>query len=211
VFRWDDRGVGGSEGDYLAASADLLVGDVAEAMSAIEQETGFRVHVLIGHSQGTLVGAAVAAEHHAKVSGLILLAGMGVRGRDGLLDQHARICAAEGYSDEDVRSSLIQKAALFDMLLEAHAKLEAGAPSSGVLQDLELELQTAFLGDLALADVSKGEREELSEVVEDLLEWEWRYLSLASRAETSRKLRVPSSRARATRIRKSTRDRISRR
>ena len=191
VFRWDDRGVEESEGDYLSASETDLVDDVVSAMSAIEQASGFDEHVLMGHSQGTLIAAAVAAREPSTVSGLVLLAGMGQPGRQGLLDQHVSICRAEGWSDDDIRQSLAQKEALFDMLMEAQSKIDAGEPEAQALQDLSSALWSAFLGDAAVSDLSRDERCELESTIEDLLEWEWRYLLGVDPSVNLRKVMCP--------------------
>lgn len=176
VFRWDDRGVGDSEGDYLSASGEDLVDDVVSAMSAIEQDSGFDEHVLVGHSQGALIAASVAVTRPASVSGLVILAGMGQPGRQALLDQHVNICEAEGCPDHDIRQSLAQKEALFDMLVEAQSKIDAGEPEAKVLSHLSSALWSAFLGDADASDLSRDERRKLESTIEDLLEWEWRYL-----------------------------------
>ena len=176
VFRWDDRGVGKSDGDYFAASAESLVGDVISAMSAIERETGFARHTLVGHSQGTLIAAAVAANRPSDVGGLVLLAGMGLPGRESLLDQHVRICQAEGMPDDDIRPSLAQKEALFDILIDTQSDIDAGMPVAQALQNLRATLLGVFLGDIRISDISEYDRDELGSVIESLLEWEWRYL-----------------------------------
>jgi len=176
VFRWDDRGVGESDGDYLSASAEHLVGDVINAMSAIERETGFERHILIGHSQGTLIAAAVAAKLSSSVAGLVLLAGMGLPGREGLLDQHIRICQAEGWSDDDIQSSLAQKETLFGILLDAQAEIDTEMPAALAHQNLKANLLGAFVGNLKISDIPDDDRNDLESTIEDLLEWEWRYL-----------------------------------
>jgi pimeloyl-ACP methyl ester carboxylesterase len=169
VFRWDDRGVGKSDGDYLSASAEHIVGDVINAMSAIERETGFDQHTLTGHSQGTLIASAVAANRPSSVAGLVLLAGMGLPGRESLLDQHVRICQAEGKSDDDIRPSLTQKKALFDILLDTQAEIDAGMPAAQALQCLRATLLGVFLRDIKISDISENDRDELGCVIEGLL------------------------------------------
>jgi predicted esterase len=97
-------------------------------MFAIEREAGFDQHTLTGHSQGTLIASAVAANQLSSVAGLVLLAGMGLPGRESQLDQHTRICQAEGMSDDDIRPSLTQKKALLDILLDTQTQIDAGMP-----------------------------------------------------------------------------------
>lgn len=191
VFRWDDRGVGESGGDYLAASELHLAGDVISAMLALGQETGFDKHLLVGHSQGALIAAAAAAKHPVAVAGIILLAGIGLPGRQSLIDQHLNMCKAEGWADSDIQQSLPQKEALFDILLEAQSRIDAGESATSVLQDLETNLLEAFLGDLALSELSDEERLEVESTIEDLLEWEWRYLLQVDPATDLQKVLCP--------------------
>ena len=191
VFRWDDRGVGDSEGDYLDASAEVLVGDVIRAMEAIEREVGIRRHVLVGHSQGTLIGTAVAARCSANVAGLILLAGMALPGREVLLEQHKRICKAEGWPDDDIQSSLAQKEALFDILLNAQAEIDSGSPAAAVLTNLKDDLLRSFLGNLEMTELSIDDQDALNDAIEDLLEWEWRYLLSVDPVRHLREVKCP--------------------
>jgi pimeloyl-ACP methyl ester carboxylesterase len=145
-------------------------------MLALERETGFGRHVLLGHSQGALIAAAVAANSAAHVAGLGLLAGMGLPGREGLLDQHLSICRAEGWSDEIARQSLAQKVALFDILLAAQADIDSGVPGAQAVRELKSNLLAAFLGDADRSELTDEERCDLDLTIDDLLEWECRYL-----------------------------------
>lgn len=191
VLRWDDRGVGASEGDYLAASASALVDDAGNAMAALARETGHARHVLVGHSQGTLIAAAAAARFPDRVAGIALLAGMGLPGRQALLDQHVSICRAEGWSDSDIEASLAVKCAAFELLAEAEADIASGSPSDGRLSRLREDLESLFLGGGRRDALPEDERAGLAAAVEDLLEWEWRYLVTVDPAEDLARVACP--------------------
>ncbi len=191
VFRWDDRGVGESTGDYMSASAELLVDDVLGVMAALREETGFGKHFLVGHSQGTLIASSVAAKQPNDVAGLILLAGMGIPGREGLLDQHVRICRAEGWPEDSIAASLVQKQMLFDVMQAAQHEIDNGAPHDRVLAELRSALQDILLDGAGFSELSEEELQNLQTSVQDLLEWEWRYLISIDPAEDLRRIQCP--------------------
>lgn len=191
VLRWDDRGVGASGGDYLAASATQLVDDVGQAMTALEARWGISRHVLVGHSQGSLIAAASAARFPERVAGIALLAGMGLPGSRVLLDQHAAICRAEDWSDDDIEYSLGVKQAAFDVLAAAQADIAAGACVASRLQRLRNELEALFLSGAHRDSLSTEQCDALDIAVEDLLEWEWRYLVTVDPAETLSRVACP--------------------
>ncbi len=74
-FRYDDRGIGKSSGDFANATLEHLTSDVNAIISFFEQnkEYNFTRFSLLGHSQGGIIAAKVAAENDA-VDQLILMA-----------------------------------------------------------------------------------------------------------------------------------------
>ena len=89
VLRYDDRGVAGSTGDYAAATtADLAL----DARAAVEHLAGRPEAAsvgLVGHSEGGLIGPAVAGLTDA-LDYVVMLAGPGVSGREVLVYQLTR-------------------------------------------------------------------------------------------------------------------------
>ncbi|MEM1411176.1 MAG: alpha/beta fold hydrolase [Pseudomonadota bacterium] len=193
VLRWDDRGVGESEGDYLSVSAHQLCRDALAAAVALPRAWAAPHEVftapsppliLVGHSQGALIGACIAAalaEASPRdglvetanllvnpIAGLVLLAGMALSGRETLLIQHEALAVAEGWTAEDVTETLAQKRRLFDVLQAADSSSDEARLGAHLS-----EILTEAAGDLAEAPAWLEERDA---VVADLLEWEWRYL-----------------------------------
>lgn len=162
TFSWDDRGVDDSTGDYQAITSMELVTDVHQVISLLagEHPTLF----VVGHSQGTHIASRVAVEE-PRVTGLLLLAGAGRRGRSALLDQHRIICESEQWPTEFVESTMRMKEACFDLL-------------SGVPERLEPQGQHALRRELrdAVTSTFPSSDEEIEAIVEDLMEWEWRFL-----------------------------------
>ncbi len=97
VLRYDDRGVGASEGDFQAATSADFATDVAAAVKFLSQRPDIRTKQigLIGHSEGGLVAPMVAAEL-PEVAFAVLLAGPGVNGEKIILHQSKLIAAAAG-------------------------------------------------------------------------------------------------------------------
>ncbi|MDQ1713554.1 MAG: uncharacterized protein QOE45_3004 [Frankiaceae bacterium] len=76
VLRYDKRGVGKSEGDYLSRTQTDLVDDVLAGVASLRDQPSIdagRV-ALLGHSEGTVVGIRAAARD-AGIAGLALFGG----------------------------------------------------------------------------------------------------------------------------------------
>lgn len=74
-FRYDDRGVGNSNGEFLEITIDDMSNDllsIVDHLTAQYHDKFSRIY-LLGHSQGGIVSAS-AAERDERISGLILMA-----------------------------------------------------------------------------------------------------------------------------------------
>ncbi|MCZ2860854.1 alpha/beta hydrolase family protein [Blastococcus sp. VKM Ac-2987] len=91
-LRYDKRGAGASSGDWRAAGLSDNRDDAAAALQAVLRQPGVdagRV-VVVGHSEGAQLAAAVAADE-ADVAGVVLLSGSATTGRELLLWQAEQI------------------------------------------------------------------------------------------------------------------------
>ena len=88
VYRYDDRGVGGSTGNLASATTPDFAGDALAALAALKSrsEVDAKRIGMLGHSEGATV-AAIAASRSADVSFVVLLAPPGARGEDMLRQQ----------------------------------------------------------------------------------------------------------------------------
>ena len=88
VLRYDDRGVGESEGDYSKANTKDLSRDTEAAIKYLKsrKEINSNKIGLIGHSEGGLI-APMVASNSKDISFLVLLAGPGLMGEKLLLLQ----------------------------------------------------------------------------------------------------------------------------
>ncbi len=107
TFRYDDRGVAQSEGNFSKATTIDFALDANLAWTMISQYPRIdskRVG-LLGHSEGGLVAPIVAAENK-DVYCIVSMAGPGVSGSQIILQQIEDIAKAEGESEESMRESL---------------------------------------------------------------------------------------------------------
>jgi uncharacterized protein len=101
VLRFDDRGVGESEGNFALATSEDFASDVMAAFNYIKKRSEVDAGKigLVGHSEGGLIAPMVASKSE-EVAFLVLLAGTGIPGDSLLLLQQRLIGQSLGLSDE---------------------------------------------------------------------------------------------------------------
>lgn len=103
VLRVDDRGVGGSTGNFSQATTEDFAGDVLagiEYLKSREEIDPARIG-LIGHSEGGLIAPIVAVES-PDVAFIVLMAGPGIPGEEILYLQNDLISRAEGVDNATI-------------------------------------------------------------------------------------------------------------
>ncbi|WP_263834829.1 alpha/beta hydrolase family protein [Salinibacter sp.] len=97
VLRYDERGVGASEGRFDGATSEEFATDVAAAVRFLRSRPGVDADAtgLVGMSEGGLVAPMVHTRFEP-VDFLVLMAGPSVPGHEILVEQSARIAAAQG-------------------------------------------------------------------------------------------------------------------
>jgi len=113
VLRYDDRGVGKSEGDFGKAISTDFANDAIAAVEYLASRTDVidaNKIGIAGHSEGGMI-APMAANRSESVSFIILLAGPGTTGEQILIDQSRLILEASGVSKSyiDKQEKLIIK------------------------------------------------------------------------------------------------------
>ncbi|MBE0673872.1 MAG: alpha/beta hydrolase [Bacteroidales bacterium] len=106
VLRYDDRGVGKSQGVYSKATSADLATDAEAALNFLQGHSSINKSMtgLIGHSEGGLI-APILAARDSRVAWIVSLAGPGVNGEQVLLKQSTDISLAMGSSEEEVKTS----------------------------------------------------------------------------------------------------------
>lgn len=111
VLRVDDRGTGGSTGDFSQATSEDFAGDVLAGIDYLKsrEEIDPTQIGLIGHSEGGLIAPIVAVESR-DVAFIVLMAGPGITGEEILYLQSELISRAEGVDNETIaRNNALMK------------------------------------------------------------------------------------------------------
>lgn len=117
VLRFDDRGVGESEGVYSDATTFDFAEDVRAAVNYLRtrKEINKNKIGLIGHSEGGMI-ASIVASSNDNIAFLVLMAGPGIPGDSILYLQTELIYRAEGESDEKIREILNEVREVYSVL-----------------------------------------------------------------------------------------------
>ncbi len=123
VLRFDDRGIGGSTGDFGSATSADAANDVRAAVAFLRKHPAIDANRvgLIGHSEGASIAPMVAATD-PNLGFIVLMAGAGVNGFEILKDQGRRLSEAEGLPAELIETE--------SALQEAIASAVRSAPES---------------------------------------------------------------------------------
>ncbi|HZK11945.1 MAG TPA: alpha/beta fold hydrolase [Atribacterota bacterium] len=119
VLRVDDRGVGGSTGDFSQATSEDFASDVLAGIGYLKtrKEINPEQIGLIGHSEGGLIAPMVAVKSPDVVF-IVLMAGTGLTGEEILYLQGALISRAMGVSEEDITKNRQFNKKIFSLIRE---------------------------------------------------------------------------------------------
>jgi pimeloyl-ACP methyl ester carboxylesterase len=128
VLRYDKRGVGGSTGNYDAATTLDFISDAEAAVTWLKAQPQIAAHHigLLGHSEGGIIAPAVAAADKS-VAFVVMIAGPSIRGDKLFVLQSAMTAKAYGAPDDYIARRKIFDQELYDAILSA--------PSDGVALD----------------------------------------------------------------------------
>lgn len=103
-FRFDDRGVGESTGNFSNSTSEDFASDVKSIVAYFKnhKKHADRPIGLLGHSEGGLIAAMVAAGN-AEIDFVVSLAGPGLDGMKILEKQNKAMMIAEGMSEESAQ------------------------------------------------------------------------------------------------------------
>ncbi|MBL4650187.1 MAG: alpha/beta fold hydrolase, partial [Aureispira sp.] len=119
VLRFDDRGVGESEGDFAKATSADFATDVEAAVHFLKKHDRINAKKigLAGHSEGGMI-APMVASGNKNVAFIVLLAGPGVPGKELLLKQSYDIMKQQGFEESEL--SVVQKTSrkIYDAIIK---------------------------------------------------------------------------------------------
>ena len=118
VLRYDDRGIGCSEGVLVESNYDDLVGDVTSAINLLKGRKDIDASKigLLGHSEGGII-APITATKTKDVSFIINLAGSGDIGTKIIIEQSGKISRLSGTSEEEVKKDSIMNVTVHNTIL----------------------------------------------------------------------------------------------
>lgn len=126
VLRYDKRGVGGSSGNYDAATTADFTSDAEAAVTWLKTQSQIdasRIGVL-GHSEGGIIAPAVAAADKS-VAFVIMIAGPAIRGDKLFVLQSAMTAKAYGAPDDYIAKRKIFDQELYTAILSAPSESSA--------------------------------------------------------------------------------------
>jgi hypothetical protein len=117
VLRYDDRGVGASQGIYSEATSADLATDGEAAITYLRNNPKIKKDAigLMGHSEGGLIAPIIYASDPG-VGFIVSLAGPGVTGEKIILRQSADISRASGVDEKTIKESVETNKKLFAIL-----------------------------------------------------------------------------------------------
>lgn len=103
VLRVDDRGIGGSTGNFSLATSEDFAGDVLAGVEYLKGRNDIdqKQIGLIGHSEGGLIAPMAATRSH-DVAFVVMMAGPGLTGEELRYLQVDQILKANGVSNETI-------------------------------------------------------------------------------------------------------------
>lgn len=126
VLRYDDRGMGGSNGEVKNATSMDFSYDAEAAFDFLRKQKHIDASKvgILGHSEGGVINFMVSARR-PEVAFLVSLAGPAVNGIEVLKEQQAAILRASGMSEEMVQFSGNANAQMFDIIEVSSSREEA--------------------------------------------------------------------------------------
>ncbi len=126
VLRYDDRGVGGSEGEVKNAPSMDFSYDAEAAFDYLRNRKEINASKvgILGHSEGGIINFMVSARR-PEVAFLVSLAGPAVNGIEVLKEQQKAILRASGMTEEAVQFNSNTNAQMFDIIEASSSREEA--------------------------------------------------------------------------------------
>jgi pimeloyl-ACP methyl ester carboxylesterase len=146
VLRYDERGVGESEGKFGGATSEDFASDVMAAIEYLKKRKDVNKDRigLIGHSEGGMIAPMVAVQSK-DVKGIVLMAGPGVGGDQILLRQSEDIMQAQGMDEADIKKAVAVTEGCLKIIKETESVNDAGEQLNTYLTEAINELPSSQL------------------------------------------------------------------
>jgi fermentation-respiration switch protein FrsA (DUF1100 family) len=134
VLRVDDRGVGGSTGNFSNVTTEDFAEDAVAGVEYLKSREDIdpdRIG-LIGHSEGGLI-APIAAVQSPDVAFIVLMAGPGVTGEEIVLAQSRLVAEADGVPEETIAKNDALLKDIFSVLKTEDNDTIAGEEIHGLI------------------------------------------------------------------------------
>jgi uncharacterized protein len=144
VLRYDDRGVGKSQGSQINATSADFATDAEAAFSFLRSnpEINPKAIGLIGHSEGGII-APIVASSNKEIAFIVSLAGTGVPGEQILLAQAADINRASGIDEKKTEESISINKKLYAVLKKESDNNKASEKMLEVYKQILAEKNTS--------------------------------------------------------------------
>lgn len=198
-LRYDDRGIGGSTGEFTTATCYEFADDAASALRHLQQAPGVDCDRcgLAGHSEGGVVVAMVAAglapgAPDADPAFLVSIAGSGVDGGVVMSDQVARIYRAAGVDEDSIAAVDEVHRRLMDLVRAEETSDETLRIAIRRLQERQIAVQKQLLEESSLDDLYDGQLDALETAAMSQMKSPWmRNFIRFDPADAWRRVRVP--------------------
>ncbi len=117
VFRYDDRGVGKSKGNFNEATTFDFSNDAEAAVNYLKTLSYIDTNKIgiVGHSEGGMI-APMVASRNKNVNFIVLMAGPGLTGEEILLKQSILIAKAEGVKEKEIKKTNKLNKAIYEIV-----------------------------------------------------------------------------------------------
>jgi uncharacterized protein len=121
VFRYDDRGVAQSGGNFSTATSLDFMSDVLSIVRYFKKHPNINGKQigLVGHSEGALIAMMAAARNRKDIAFVVSLAGPGVTIVELLLRQNEDLMKANGFDDELIEIAGAFQVQMYNMALSS--------------------------------------------------------------------------------------------
>ncbi len=136
-LRYDDRGIGGSGGNFLTATSAEFARDLESAITFLEGRDEIDADRIgaIGHSEGAIVVPMIANESPG-LDFAVLLAPPGVPAEEIITSQSEAIARLNGASESDISANTALRRQLFAVVLEGLSPEAEREKMRGILEEV---------------------------------------------------------------------------